>query len=506
MRLALGVLLATLSAASIGEAQSPEPLTAIVGANVVDVVTGAVRADRTVLIRGDRIEAELPGTSRVPRGARILRARDRWVIPGLWDMHIHRALVPRRARPELSQDFQRAQARYFPSILLAYGVTGVRDMAGDLANLQAHDATVIDSAGYWIRAFNTGQKLGDAPVVAGAPFPIETVDDVAESIRLLTVRGASHVKLDDLEPALLLAALDICRRERVPCTSHLPSSVPLTRIAAEGMRSIEHLFWFAEQASSIPWDQLVQWRREAAQPTIAQRILYKLRLRRLPPDVDSVLVATYDSVAARAVFRELAARGTWVTPTLVLHDLMLRSGPRLTTARDTALLIEVPSPGLLRESRAPAERRFAAQRYALFEQIVRDLQRAGVGLLAGSDAPTQSVPGAAIHAELALLQRAGLSPLEALQTATIQPARYLGIADAAGSIAPGRAADLVILRRNPLEDVANVSAIETVIIRGRVLPAAEREQLLTDARLAAGTVRSLLFGEAVTAGSRGRGR
>ncbi|HEX7122853.1 MAG TPA: amidohydrolase family protein, partial [Gemmatimonadaceae bacterium] len=163
------------------------------------------------------------------------------------------------------------------------------------------------------------------------------------------------------------------------------------------------------------------------------------------------------------MFGALAASGTWVTPTLTIHDLMLRVGRRLDAARDTTFFLEAGTPGLFSETRSAKTLRLAAENWALYQQVVRDLRDAGVKLLAGSDVPTQIVAGAGLQAELILLQRAGLSPLEALQTATLQPARYFAATDSMGTIAPGHVADLVFLARNPLEDVANVQTIEGVM-------------------------------------------
>src|SRR5262249_44799654 len=151
-----------------------------------------------------------------------------------------------------------------------------------------------------------------------------------------------------------------------------------------------------------------------------------------------------DSVKAVAVFRAIAAAGAYVTPTLILHDLMSRVTPTDHVARDTLLMMQQPTAGLRGESRTLGQIDEARKTYRMNELLVRELQRANVPLLVGTDTPIQCVPGFAVHHELALLTRAGLTPLEALRAATVNPAHYLR-ADSLGAIAAGKLADFVVL-------------------------------------------------------------
>ncbi|HEX9563866.1 MAG TPA: amidohydrolase family protein [Gemmatimonadaceae bacterium] len=447
----------------------PDASTALVGAHVVDVERGVILPRQVVLVRGDRIVRVAPaGAVALPRGTRVVRVDGAYVIPGLWDMHVHHYGNTRLA-PDAPRVVGTMSVSYFQALLVAAGVTGVRDMGGDLAAIMESAPDIPRGTRVGPRLVATGQQLGGRPVVPGAPFPIRTVDDVRRSIALLQGSDAGHVKLVDLPPELHRAALRACATAGIPCVSHLRPNMPLAEQSELGVRSLEHLFLFAENVSSYPFERIARWRDEAARPTIWRRILYKLRLRERPRTRLERASASYDSTKADHLFRLLARNGTRVTPTLLLHDLLNRVEPLDTLARNADFMTESLGPGFRSEVRSAEQLALARRTQALQFRLVREMHAAGVPLLAGTDAPLQSAPGFALHGELALLQRAGLRPIDALRTATLEPARYLGATDTLGTVREGRVADLVVLRRNPLEDVRHTRDIEMVMTRGRLL-------------------------------------
>jgi hypothetical protein len=416
---------------------SREGVTVLVGVTVVDVERGVNIPGQDVVVQGSRIAAVQPTGRRAPAGARVIPLRGRYVIPGLWDMHGHFTVGAWREARDTGPIDSLART-YFFALHAAAGVTGVRDLAGDLDRLRKWAAQPAGAGPPAPRLVPTGQKIGDGPVVPGAPFPVESPQDVAVSVRLLKERGAAHAKLAPDAPGWMIeAAIVACRREGVACIG---------------------------------------------QPR---------------PDPDSVNLAleTHSPVAAASQFKELAATGTWVTPTLVLHDMMLRVGPRHPQSRDSALTPRLPPHGMLPDTRTDAQRARAARHWATFQSMVRELQAAGVGLLAGSDL-AQGIPGFSLHLELELLQGAGLTPIEALRTATLNPARYFNATDSLGTVAAGRAADLVVLRGDPLADVGEVGSVELVVSRGRVMPRTELDAMVTQARTALRAIRQRLAAQA----------
>jgi imidazolonepropionase-like amidohydrolase len=463
-------------------AQTPSRFTALVDVNVVDVVRANVVPHQSILIDSNRIAWVGPAArQRLPAGTRVVRGGG-YVIPGLWDMHIHVTNHAWARSTALPDSVLRLLADYYRDLLLASGVTGIRDMGGDLAELRGVEARWRSSSAA-PRLLGTGQKLGSSPTVPGAPFPLTDAASVRRSIELVLAAGATHVKLGGLGPAELREALAECTRIHTRCSSHVSREIPVEVGAGLGMASYEHLFMLPENTSSIPFDTLVAWRTESRAPTLLQRIQYRLHLRRRQPDPADTARATHDSVKAVATFRAVASAGTYLTPTLVLHDLLSRVTDRDQQARDVGLMLEQPTAGLRGETRTVAQFDLARKKYELAEGLVRELHRAGVPLLAGTDTPIQHVPGLALWDELSLLVRAGLTPGEALRTATVNPARYLA-ADSLGAIAAGKVADLVLLRSNPLSDIVAVRQIELVAANGRVLPRPALDSLMADARRA----------------------
>lgn len=466
-------------------AQAAATTIALTHAIVVDVERGTLQRDQVVVLRGDRIvQVGAARAVRLPAGTRTVDVAGGYVIPGLWDFHVHMALDSALRTPAAAT--RRAQAmQYWGGLSLAHGVTGVRDLAGDVPVLAQLDSLARTTTTPGPRMVYTGEKLGQAPVVAGAPFPVRTRDDVRASLTKLRGTRATFLKLAPmLDSTLVRSAYEACAAARVPCVSHVPHDVPRAALAQRGLASIEHLLLFPEYLSHQPrahWKAIAE---ERAQPTWWQRVGYRLGLRE-PPEAETRLAqADFDEGAARALFAQMAANGVAVTPTLFLHDIMKRAGVRNGPARDTLLMLEWPTDGLRADRRTPAQRAAHQQDWAFLQRLVRLQRDAGVLLLAGTDLPLQGVPGLALHAELALLQDAGLTPVEALRAATLNPARWLQATDTLGTVQAGRVADLVVLRNDPLADVRNVASVALVVARGRLYDAAARAALVRDARAA----------------------
>jgi hypothetical protein len=198
-------------------------------------------------------------------------------------------------------------------------------------------------------------------------------------------------------------------------------------------------------------------------------------------DQARVLRATYDPAKCRSVIETLARNHTWVTPTLVVYQPYAHAFDSASTHPELAKYI----PGMVQSGwtrrtagLAPSDS-MVVRSYFSFDRT-RDLKGAGVKLLAGTDMPQAYVyPGFSLHDELALLVRSGLSPLEALRTATYNPAEYLGALDSLGTVSAGKIADLVLLDADPLVDISNTRRISAVIANGRLFDAAARARLMT---------------------------
>lgn len=436
---------------------------------VIDVIDGQRLAHRDIALDGGRIVAITESAAgNGPKARTTVDGRGKFAIPGLWDMHVHfgggeklieenRALLP---------------------LYVAHGITAVRDAAGDLS----------PSVYRWRDAIAAGREVGptlytSGPKIEGKdsiwPGDIEVGSEAEldQALDRLVAQRVDFVKITDntLSPALFLHALQQVKARGMTSSAHIPMAVPVARASDEGLGSIEHIA-YAYKAGAP--DEAGLSARYAAGTLDAA-------------DVWDQVAATFNPQSARAAYRALAANGTSVTPTL--------NGSRITAYLDQDDhagddYLKYIGPGLQatyawRVERAAKDDAAAiARRQARFEAqaaILPLLQEAGVLLLAGTDAGflnSFNYPGIALHDELGLFVRYGLTPLQALQAATINGARFLGKDDLHGTLAPGKAADLVLVDADPLEDIAALRRIDTVILRGQVHDRKALDAMLADVR------------------------
>jgi imidazolonepropionase-like amidohydrolase len=417
---------------------------ALVGVTVVDGQGGAPRSGMVVVVREGRIESITPATDfELPSRTSEVDLAGRWVIPGLVDAHAHVAPW--------------AMPRY-----VAYGVTTVRDVHGDLDSLLAMRAGVSPWSAGGPRVYTAGSMIDVAPATYPNAIAVRSEDEARKAVDRLAVAGVDFVKVyTGLTPALLRATVDEARSLTLPVTAHL-GLTDAVAAAQLGVASIEHLSGVPEAAAADPAPLYAAHRRSFFAGWTAFERSW----------------AALDSAALARVARRLAEARVALVPTLVLHETFSRLDDSA-TYRDSALRAVPPeeiarwnTPDMIRRAGWRTEH-FAAFRRARPNQdlFVREFRRAGGTVAAGTDAANQQlVPGASVHDELRLLVGAGLTPAEAIRAATGDAARLLGV-DSIGVLAAGKVADLVVLRRSPIEDIANTRSIEHVMLRGRLLPA-----------------------------------
>jgi len=433
--------------------------TALVLANVtvIDATGAPAQPDMTVVVRGGRIEAlGSHATLEVPANAQIVDAAGKFLIPGLWDMHVHpfyKDCLP---------------------LFIANGVTGIRVMSGEPMHHQWREAI---SAGQF-----TGPRMAITSAILEGPngsfsWPVATnQDEGRQFVRKAKKDGADFVKIGIYLPRdAYYAVADEARKQRIPLVGEVPFSVTLAETADAGQRSVEHTP-FVLFASSAEGEESLRKKARATRTPKAgpegKRARYKL-----------LADIVYSEKEATRVFTRLVENGTWVCPTLIAHSDLL-SGSEQDSANDPRLKYipltyrqlwenEVRVAGGTGEARANLEKVCAKQR-----AIVGAMGDARVGLLAGTDTFT---PGFDLQDELALFVEAGLSPLEALQTATLNPARFLGRLDSTGTIGRGKRADLVLLEANPLEDIRNTKRIAAVVVGGRIFDKTALQKMLARA-------------------------
>jgi imidazolonepropionase-like amidohydrolase len=436
-----------------------------------------------VVVQDGAIQAIRPTMGfRMPPGAQVISATGRYLIPGLWDMHVHMSTRP--ANPLASgARANAANSRYFLPMFAAYGITGVRDMSGDLELLRAWRDSVTRGVLIGPRMVITGFKLGgSSPAVRGAPFPLESEADVRRAVQLLKAGGADFVKIDNLSADLFRALVDECRRLGLAFVGHVTETMNVAEASAAGQRSIEHLDYIP---LSVSREENSIRRQIARHQSWWVQALYGLRISsadRDQLDIQRRVIHSWSPERARTLYAVLARNSTWQVPTL--------NGLRASQmVREPWYYVEQQQPYLPppRRRQQPTfwvgDTALAGMLFSRQLEITRDMHRSGVPILAGTDTPGfDRVPGFSLAEELALMVRAGLTPMEALQTATRNAARFLGMENSLGTVEPGKAADLVLLDGDPMQDIRNVHRVHSVMMRGRYLSPAVVDSLRSSVR------------------------
>lgn len=449
---------------------------ALVGVTVIDTRTGERRPDATVITDGATIRVVGPRRATpVPLGVKVVEGRGRFVVPGLWDMHVHLTTFPvngGRGPQALAQN-----GSYFLPLLVAAGVVGVRDMSGDLALLARWREEIRTGVRLGPRLVVTGRKLGGAePVVPGAPAGTShRAADLERSVALLGDGGADFVKVEGLDLGALGLVVAAARKRGLQVVGHLTPAVTLDEAISTGMRGIEHLHGALAACSSVE-DRVVRAHRRRTGAW--SRLVESVADREAAGRADLQLVMDHqDDAACARIAGRLRKEQVWLTPTLVglaaIQGVAAEPAPQV-----RALLPEAITRRNVPRVAADFERRlFAAQL-----GVIARLDRSGAPILAGTDLPgTGRVPGLSLIDELRLMVRSGMSPLRALQATTLEPAAFLGQAPA-GAVTLGAPADLLLLDRDPLLDIGNLDRPAGVLLAGRWLDRGELDRLLDDAR------------------------
>ncbi len=394
----------------------PSQSVAITGATVIDVATGRLQDGLTVLTQGDRIVAMGREIS-IPPDATLVNGEGKFLVPGLWDMHTH----------------HQGTGADSLDLFIAKGVVGTRDMGGDADFILPLRAQVQSGAVLGPEIVAAGPILDDAPPSFPYRRRVATAQEATSALADLKAAGVDFIKVHDHTPRdVFFAIAEEAPKLGLTFAGHVPQGVKVEEAADAGIHSIEHLANYEVFGECLVNDR-------------------------------------YTLAGCRRLFEKLAAKGVWQTPTLSFFETVpdMFSGRPLEHAEyasDSLLEMTLDN---LKQSNVPAstleKMRIAGQ---MSLQAIRDMSALGNRFLAGCD---QLVPGFCLHDELEWFTKAGFSPLQALQTATINPARFLDREDQQGTIEVGKRADLVLLDANPLVDIRNVARIDSVVVRGRLV-------------------------------------
>ncbi len=404
--------------------KSIEPL-ALLGATLIDVTGKPQITDSAVVIQGDRIIAAGPRSQiRIPERATIVDVSGKYLLPGLWDMHAHLY-----------------QAELGPAYLAA-GITTARDVGNDVEFATA----MRDAAGQ-------GRGLGPRLLLAGYidgkndghsfDVQVDTPAEARAAVQRYKDAGYEQIKIrDHVKLEILKVITAEAHRLGMTVTGHVPKGMNALDAVAAGMDQINHLTFVSP---------VLEPKAEGSEGNLSNEL---------------------DSPRARQSLKLLRERGTVIDPTMATLELAIRP---------TNVAIETFEPGMAKvapelveqvnKKGAPPETasdmRIALE-YMLL--IIRALHREGIPIIAGTDV---SVPAHSLHRELELYVKAGLTPLEAIQAATITPARVMKLENEVGTIEAGKRADIFILNANPLDNISNIRKVRYVVAQGRLFESAK---------------------------------
>jgi imidazolonepropionase-like amidohydrolase len=454
-------------------AAAPAQVLIIRHATIVDVATGRTIANQAVAIADDTIKAVGPdrAVSRSYPGARQVNARGKFVMPGLWDMHVHFG-----GGPELIEE----NGRLLP-LYVANGVTTVRDAAADLSPFVLEmRAAVADGRLLGPTIFTSGPKLeGYKPLWKGT-IEVGTPAEVDGALDRLQAMKVDFVKITDntLKPDIFLYAVGEAKRRGIRTSAHTPFALTIRQAVDAGLSSIEHIDYLIKAGS--PREAKIGAAFSGGTMSYAE--------------ASDAFVDSFDASYAATVYRRLAKGGVSVTPTLNMGRILAYLD-RDDHSKDAGLAYI--GQGLRKTYEWRVERAAKAtpgqvaarhKEYELSVRVLPMLAKAGIPILAGTDAGylnSFNYPGWGLHDELERYVEAGLTPRQALASATITGPQVLGHAGRYGSIRPGKAADILILGSNPLRLIKATRDIHAVVLHGRLLDRPALDRLLAEAQQAA---------------------
>lgn len=403
---------------------------------VIDATGRSAMPDSTVVIAGERIvaigkSAEVP----LPRGAQVVNGAGKFLIPGLWDAHVHLSWTTASALP----------------VLIANGVTSVRDLGGRLTEVDVWRTKI--EAGILVgprilRAgpILNGQKFNQYQMVSGNP------DETRGVIRALKEAGVDFIKVHRRMPReSYFAAVDEAKKQGLTLVGHIPMTVTPAEASNAGQATIEHT------------ETLFEGTFTAA-----------LKGRKL-----SEAIRQFRADEADKLFARFAANHTVSDPTLIAYRASIDFSDPALPPNQNLRYVSASNKKMLEQFKLPAvELAQWKETFAELCEVVRQMHTAGVTLIAGSDIAGPRIPGFSLHQELALLVQCGLTPMQALQAATSTPAGVFNKSKDLGTIEVGKLADMILLDANPLDDIHNTQHIRAVIVGGKLMNRLALDKLL----------------------------
>lgn len=432
-----------LAADAMGAA-TPRPVV-IRNVTLIDGRSAAAKPDMSVIISNRHFATVAPAVqARIPPEAEVIDATGKFAIPGLWDMHVHLTMVSETAC----------------LALIANGVTGVRDMGGSLEIVDWMRRRITNETTPGPHIFRAGPFVDGAKPGVADRLVVWNAEDGRKAVKFLQARGVDFIKVHNgTPPEAFFALLQEAAARRIKVAGHIPLEVDPAAAIDAGYNSIEHIISLFEGPV----------RKKVAQGSSQEAAL-----------------AEFTDDEARKLARLMVKKNAWFDPTLIMYwsiahqaDFQEHPDPRdrYTSKSAREFWKNFPDRASTPEARKQMDAGFTR---AL--QITGILHSENVRFLVGTDLAGRNIfPGFSVHDELALLVKAGLTPMETIVAATRHPAELLGRSHELGTVESGKVADLVLLDQNPLEDIANTKKIDAVVANGRLFRRTELDSMLETA-------------------------
>jgi imidazolonepropionase-like amidohydrolase len=469
-------LIVAFTVFAVLHAQPADPGSAITGVSVIDVANGKTVPDQTVLIRGARIAGVgAAGSVAVPSGAKSLDGRGFYLIPGLWDMHVHfRSNPVDRYKPLAEENAA------LLDLFVINGVVGVREMGGDLSDHVLLWRDQIRSGNrIGPRILTPGRKLDVATPTWPGSIAVTSPEEARNAVQQMKQVNADFIKVyfNNVEPATFKAVMDEAHRVGLKVSGHLPPNLSLQTAFELGLDGMEH--------------STLQTPLQAVHDQFAAEAKARVKME-LPMDVAEAnrrRMFMHDAKEASRVYPLMAARPLWVTPTMVVQArVRYEISERTDFDADPRKRYFFPAIWASWDTKTGTRRPPSAAVLDVLKRSIKEAgelvfaaHKAGVPILAGTDCGVSNnyvLPGWSLHEELEALVKLGLTPAEALRTATVNPAKWRGESASEGTIEKGKRADLLLLRSNPLNHIGSTREIEAVFLNGEHYPRTKLDAML----------------------------
>jgi imidazolonepropionase-like amidohydrolase len=440
------------------------------GVNIVDVEKGTILRQMSVAIKGDRIVRIGPANhfARLVSDSNV-HCFDQYLIPGLWDMHTHVWF-----------------AEYYFPLFIANGVTGHRGMLETILiaaqwKKQGATAGTLTPAGFYAGPILDGPRptWPGSVAVSNPEQGKRAVDSLKNKLHVDFLKVYSGLSKESY-----YAIAEEAKKQNIPFAGHVPSSMTLLECIRAGQRTTEHMMGFIEGASDSS-----DYYYDVMRGNIKDTLIRNNRTARR-----AFLARTFSEKKLAVIISELNKNDSWVCPTMTVNrgiacikDSAMMKDPRMQYV--IPMIKNMWNPSNDFRFRTAPDEYFENEKkeFELNKRILKMLHQGGVKILAGTDTPNPyCYPGFSVHDEMQIMVESGLTPAQALQTATLNPAIFFNIMNDYGTVSEKKIASLVLLKDNPLQNIANTKSIQAVILRGRFIGSNEINEMLSKIRKMAG--------------------